>query len=258
MPVNKDGIYFQIHPAQQSNTDTPKIVLIHGFFGNYKYWDSLIKSLPNCDILNIGLLGHIADSSAKQNPIKEDFKSLCKKVSTLIKDEGFINSIFIGHSMGGYIGAQIFSEKEMLFSKMIFLNSHCYLDSENQKKQRKKYLTIIPKKYSLFKSSFVKNYLQNKSLKNESLRNKILEYSNLVPLQWALFYQKSMLQRNYDFRDYNHISHMICGEYDCQNLDVLDSNKKILEHHIIPNSGHYSLWENPSHTIFKIKEICKI
>ncbi|HSD06077.1 alpha/beta hydrolase [Flavobacterium sp.] len=137
--------------TQISYTDTGKgtaVVLLHGFLENKTMWDNYVLELSKKNrIITIDLLGHGKTESLGYVQTMEENADMVYEVLSKLRIR---KTIFVGHSMGGYVAlafAELYPEK---MKGLVLLNSTSKEDSPERKKNRDRAIKAVKKDYETF------------------------------------------------------------------------------------------------------------
>ena len=132
-----------------SYSDTGKgtvIVLLHGFLENATMWDSYISTFAEkYRVITIDLLGHGKSECLGYVHTMDDQADMVYAVLQHLKIR---KSIFVGHSMGGYVAlafAELYPENT---KGLVLLNSTTYPDDHERKINRNRAIKMAHKEYS--------------------------------------------------------------------------------------------------------------
>lgn len=153
-------------------TDTGKgtaVVLLHGFLENQKMWDHFIAPFSNKNrVITIDLLGHGETECLGYVHSMEDNADA---VHAVLMELRIRKTIFVGHSMGGYV-ALAFAELYPDFVKgLVLLNSTANADSAERKTNRDRAIKAVKQNYKGFVSLAVANLFSENN--REKLRSEI-------------------------------------------------------------------------------------
>lgn len=154
------------------------VVLLHGFLENSTMWNDIVDELSIRNrVICIDLLGHGNTDCIGYVHTMNDMAEAVKQVLKSLKIR---RSIFIGHSMGGYV-ALAFAEKFYKNIKgLCLLNSTAQADNEERKELRKRACEMARKNHEpLIKMSITNLFSENKRLELtkeiEQVRNEALK-----------------------------------------------------------------------------------
>lgn len=161
-----------------SYSDTGKgnaVVLLHGFLENKTMWQDLVPELSKKNrIITIDLLGHGVTECLGYVHSMEDNAEAVQAVLSKLRIR---KTIFVGHSMGGYVAlafAELYPEK---IRGLVLLNSTSKVDSEERKANRDRAIKAVKKDYT----TFVR--LSTANLFSEENREKIIAEIEKVKLE---------------------------------------------------------------------------
>ena len=145
------------------------VVLLHGFLENKTMWNAFIPELSQRHrVITIDLLGHGETECLGYVHSMEDQADMVHAVLNELKIR---KSVFIGHSMGGYV-ALAFAELYPDNVKGIVLqNSTSRADSEERKKNRDRAIVCVKKEYTNFVRMSIANLFSEDN--RERLTNEI-------------------------------------------------------------------------------------
>src|SRR5664279_1356822 len=111
-------------PSFQKIGTGPGVLLIHGFGGNKEVWSSVAAELArDHTVLSVDLPG----SGGSPGPVlvegRADFGALAKDLATLVRREGLVPCLVVGHSMGGPIAARAVLEDPAAFRGLVLVDS---------------------------------------------------------------------------------------------------------------------------------------
>jgi pimeloyl-ACP methyl ester carboxylesterase len=245
-------------------TDTGKgtaVVLLHGFLENQTMWSAFIPELAKKNrIITIDLLGHGKTESLGYVHSMEDQADMIHAVLHELKIR---KSVFIGHSMGGYV-ALAFAELYPDNVKGIVLqNSTSRADSDERKKNRDRAIKAVKQNYTNFVRLSIANlFSENNREKLENEIEKVKLEALKTPLQGIIAALEGMKIR----KDREVLLHfapypiqLILGKKDGvliydENVDQIERTK--VELTAFPD-GHMSHIENDKELMSVLKAFLK-
>src|SRR5690606_35241271 len=166
-------------------TDTGKgraIVLLHGFLENSTMWHNLVNLLSkNNRVVCIDLLGHGQTGCLGY---VHSMELMAEAVEAVLNHLNIEKSIFIGHSMGGYV-ALAFAEKNNNAVKGICLmNSTAAADSDEKRKNRDRAIEAVKQNHKTFIPLAIVNLFRpkNRTIHSEKIKQ-LTEEALKIPLQ---------------------------------------------------------------------------
>ena len=228
------------------------VLLLHGFCESGSYWRPLSNELSKkfqiiCpDLHGFGL-----------SPLPSEAFSLEYIAELLVawaKSSGISSCIIIGHSMGGYISLEILRKYPDFVKGIGLLNSSAFEDPPDKKENRNKLIELIKKNgVASFLSTFVPSLFYPENLSaHQGIIDELRKEGLSIAPETVMSYAAAMRDRvdSIDLLKKNHDRILlISGKYD-QNVP-LEKSKAMAKHlanenvHIIPDSAHMSLFEQP-------------
>ncbi len=239
----------------------PCVVLLHGFLESKHFFDRLVFDLKKSfRIISIDLLGHGESGNIGYIHTMED---MADAVNTILEHLKIRKVIFVGHSMGGYVGlafAELYPEK---VRGLCLLNSTSRADSPAKKISRDRAIEQIKKNHESFIRIAIpllfrpKNRLQFKAeirdLKKTALSN---SKQGIIA---ALEGMKIRIDREILLHFGPYPKLLILGKKDEilpfeKQIDQVIGNKTDLD--IMPD-GHMSLIENYKDCLYSLAKFLK-
>ena len=232
-------------------TDTGKgqtIVLLHGFLENSTMWHNLVNLLSkNNRVVCIDLLGHGQTGCLGYVHTME---LMAEAVEAVLNHLNIEKSIFIGHSMGGYV-ALAFAEKNNNAVKGICLmNSTAAADSDEKRKNRERAIEAVKQNHKTFIRLAIVNLFRQKNRTLHSEKIKLLTEEALkTPLQGIIAALEGMkIRKNREALLHNTTfkKMMVIGKKDpALNYESLINQTKNTNVEIVEfPDGHMSFIEN--------------
>ena len=111
-------------PAFQRIGKGPGILLIHGFGGNKEVWSGVAVELArDHTVLSVDLPGSGGSPGPTVVDGRADFGALAKDLAALVRKEGLMPCLVVGHSMGGPIAARAVLEDPTAFRGLVLVDS---------------------------------------------------------------------------------------------------------------------------------------
>ena len=137
------------------------VVLLHGFLENQSMWNAFVPEFSKKNrVITIDLLGHGNSESLGYVHSMEDNADVVMSVLQHLKIR---KSVFIGHSMGGYVAlafAELYPEN---VKGIVLLNSTSRADSDERKTNRDRAIKAVKQNYSAFISMSIANLFSEKN-----------------------------------------------------------------------------------------------
>lgn len=141
-----------------SYTDSGKgtaIVLLHGFLENQTMWNAFVPEFSKKNrIITIDLLGHGETECLGYVHSMEDNADV---VHTVLAELRIRKAIFIGHSMGGYVGLAFAEMHPDKVKGLVLLNSTSRADTEDRKANRNRAIKAVKQSFVNFISLSIAN-----------------------------------------------------------------------------------------------------
>jgi len=239
----------------------PCTVLLHGFLENASMWHPIADEIAkNNRIITIDLLGHGKTGCLGYIHTMEEMAEVVKAVLQHLKIR---RSVFVGHSMGGYVALAFAEVNPDSVKGICLLNSTARADSEEKKQHRDRAITVVKQNYKAFVRMSISNLFRPK---NRTLFSKEIQHIKRealkTPLQGIVAALEGMKIRNdrevlLHFSPYKKM--VILGKKD----PVLDYNSLLEQTQntkinvIELPDGHMSYIENFNETLKAIKYFIK-
>jgi pimeloyl-ACP methyl ester carboxylesterase len=111
-------------PRFQKIGQGPGVLLIHGFGGNKEVWTALAAELArDHTVLSVDLPGSDGSPGPAVVEGRADFGALAKDLAALVRREGLVPCLVVGHSMGGPIAARTVLEDPSAFRGLLLVDS---------------------------------------------------------------------------------------------------------------------------------------
>lgn len=168
-----------------SFSDTGKgtaVVLLHGFLENKTMWKDLVPILSQKNrVITIDLLGHGASDCLGYVHSMEDNAEIVKAVLSHLRIR---KSVFVGHSMGGYVALAFAELYTNAVKGFVLMNSTAKEDSLERKHNRDRAIKAVKQNYINFVRLSVANLFSenNQKLLENEIENVKLEALK-TPLQ---------------------------------------------------------------------------
>lgn len=131
--------YHIINPT----TTLPCVVLIHGFGTTARIWDNIYPSLSDKYCVIIPELAGVNLSPMPGNNTQWSFAHNAEAIKGILQHENIAQATFVGHSMGGYIGASFAQQYPEYLAGLLFFHSTAKADSAERKQKRDAMIAYI-------------------------------------------------------------------------------------------------------------------
>lgn len=158
------------------------VVLLHGFLENSKMWDAFLPQLTKSNrIICIDLLGH---GKTECLGYVHSMELMAEAVATVLNHLNIKKSIFIGHSMGGYVALAFAERNPDSVTKLCLMNSTAEEDSAERKQNRDRAINAVKQNHNIFIRLAVNNLFSAKNRTRLSKEIKlVIEEATKTPLQ---------------------------------------------------------------------------
>lgn len=137
------------------------IVLLHGFLENSSMWQYLIPDLVEKNrVITIDLLGHGQTGCLGYIHTMEMMAEAVNKVISFLKID---KSVFIGHSMGGYVALAFIELYPDKVNKLCLMNSTAIADSKEKQLNRDRAILAVKSNHKTFISMSIANLFRPKN-----------------------------------------------------------------------------------------------
>lgn len=232
------------------------VVLIHGFVGNFHYWDQVIESLSkNYRVIAIDLPVHGQSSVSSEISSTEDYAD---EVASLIQHLHLAKISLIGHSLGGYITMAFARKYPALLERFALIHSTALADTEEAKAGR---LAGMEKIRSEGLQSFVdelipKLFAPNQLPKYEQIAKNIGYQTSIEGALTALRVMRSRPDLSAVLATARVPVLIVAGQEDKvvppQRAFVITGNH--MKQVVIPSVGHMSMYEAPGRLIRELQD----
>lgn len=237
------------------------VVLLHGFLENSTMWDNIRPELEKRNrVICIDLLGH-GDSDCLG--YIHSMELMAEAVEAVLHHLKIRRSVFVGHSMGGYVALAFAEKLPDNLKGLVLLNSTARADSEERKLNRERAIEAVKQNHKTFIRMAISNLFRpkNRTVFADQI-NEIKKEALKMPVQGVVAALEGMKIRNdrealLHFSPYKKL--MIIGKKDpvLAYEDLIDqvSNAQI-EKEILPD-GHMSHIENQEEVLYALTEFIK-
>ena len=158
------------------------LVLLHGFLENSTMWKPFISKLSKHNrVICIDLLGHGKTDCLGYNHTMELMAETVKVVLNHLKIK---QSIFIGHSMGGYVALAFAEKNPKQVIGLCLMNSTTKPDSAERKKNRDRAISAVKHNHKSFVRIAIVNLFRPKNRRIFSKQIKAIKQDALnMPVQ---------------------------------------------------------------------------
>ena len=127
------------------------VVLLHGFLENLQMWDATVATFSKkYKVVCIDLLGH---GATENSGYIHTMIQMAEAVQAVLNHLKIRKSIFVGHSMGGYVALAFAELNPDNVKGLCLMNSTSRADSTSKKVQRDRAIAVVKENHT----SFVRN-----------------------------------------------------------------------------------------------------
>jgi pimeloyl-ACP methyl ester carboxylesterase len=224
------------------------IVLLHGFLENHTMWSKLEQELSKTNrVICIDLLGH---GNTGCLGYCHTMDMMAETVYAVLKHLKIERSIFIGHSMGGYVSLAFVDKYPQQVLGICLANSTAQADNVERKLNRDRAIEAVKLNYKLFVNMAVSNlFAKNNQDRFKSEIEKVKQEALKTPLQGivaALEGMKIRPDRTSVMKNRSFSKLMIIGAEDpiiMHDTLIKEANESETNYVVIPG-GHMSYIEN--------------
>lgn len=170
------------------------LVFLHGFLESSTMWDYLPLEELNAHCLLIDLPGH-GQSPLNDSAEIPSIRFMADEVLHILQQEKVEEFTLIGHSLGGYVGLEL--AQISACQKLILLNSNCWTDDEQKRRDRLRVAELVFKA----KKHFIREAIPNLFGRPADFQKEItalIEESNLMQAE-AIAYAALAMRERRDF-----------------------------------------------------------
>ncbi|MEZ4936196.1 MAG: alpha/beta hydrolase [Crocinitomicaceae bacterium] len=224
------------------------VVFLHGFLEDSTMWHDVISTFPKNQLVFLDLPGHGKSPSYELDAYSMKF--MAEKVDEALCITNIENPVVIGHSMGGYVGLELFKIRKL--DKLILFNSNFWEDSKERIQNRNRVIEVVQNNKLVFLNEAIRNlfYIENEftlnTIQDLVCRAKEMEEIDIVRSTKGL---RDRLNNSDFVKNHANKITIVQAENDpiipleqmVLNIEQLEKKPKF---HLVENSGHMSVWEN--------------
>ena len=220
------------------------IVFLHGFLESSTMWDYLTLNELNVRCILIDLPGH------GQSPLTDtaeipSIRFMAQQVLEVLKELKITEFTLVGHSLGAYVGLDLCHLAPC--QKLILLNSNCWSDDEQKRRDRLRVAEIVFKAKKHFIREAIPGLFGRPNDFQAEIKHLIAE-ANLMSAD-AIAYAALAMRERLDYTEEvlaNPSKYVfIHGELDTLvSSEQMRSRLSSIRVHFLPNAGHMSHMES--------------
>ena len=191
------------------------LVLIHGYAETGFIFKHIIPQLNHTEIYNIELPGFGIEAP----PNEYSLKNYAEFIHNHLQKNNISGAHFAGHSLGGYILAELTAINPEIFKSLTFIHSHASIDSTDRQKRRNEIAKSLIKFGSEpFLKLFYEGLFKPENLtSNSKLIDNLFSEGTKIPLTTLIELQYAMRDRKDRISEINEANfpvYFFAGEYD--------------------------------------------
>ena len=227
------------------------LVFLHGFLESSTMWDYLPLNEWNVRCILIDLPGH-GQSSLNDSAEIPSIRFMAEEVLRVLQAENVEEFTIIGHSLGAYVGLELMQLSTC--KKLILLNSNCWSDDEQKRRDRLRVAELVFKAKKHFIREAIPGLFGRPNEFQSEIKQLIAEANHMSAD--AIAYAALAMRERTDYTEEvlaNPSKYVfIHGE-----LDTLVSSEQMrsrlpgIRIHFLPSAGHMSHMES-SEDVFEL------
>lgn len=241
-------------------------MLLHGFIEEGSMWDEAVKVLQKNYRVIVPDLPGFGKSPLGERHLPLSMELYADFVLEIVKQEKIKKFILLGHSMGGYITLYFAGQHGKMLDGFGLINSHCFEDTAEKKKNRQKGIEFIRKHGTKpFVTELYNNiFHESFKIKNRKLIDGLIAKACLYTPEAVMAANAAMMNR----KDKEEVLKnagvpvlMINGKED-ESAPLAYTLKQapypnIGDVHFFSNCKHMSIFEKRDETIGIIESFCR-
>ncbi len=241
------------------------IVLIHGFCEDGSVWDDFRKNLSRDFRVIVPDLPGYRNSTLTAQGLSIEW--MAEFVKAILDKEKIKLPTIIGHSMGGYIALALAEKYPDLPERIGLLQSHCFADDDEKKKNRQKGIDFVSKNGTRdFVNELYGNLFGEKFLKeSKATVDQLKAYAQVYSSETVIACLQAMMNRHDRanvLKSFKKPVVFILGKQDkaipyVKSLEQC-SYPEISEVHILDDAGHMGMLEEPKKTLEIVREFANL
>jgi len=153
-----------------------KIIAIHGFLGNNEMWKEILPSHLPISLYTPQLAGHGNNDTLSSPSIEEFANHILNQIDPHDSDE----YIWIGHSMGGYVAAQLAKKFSNQTKGFAFFHSTADADSELKKQDRLRAIEAAEKHKALYAANLIDGLFHEPDKHREAINEQLNKIESMT------------------------------------------------------------------------------
>ena len=254
---NQSKIYYSVY-----GQGLP-VLLLHGYGLDSSIWHSQIESLKEKYLFIVPDLPGFGKSKTNFD-FDFSFDTISDILQAILLKESITKCIFIGHSMGGYIGLNFLKKHPENILGLGLFHSTAYIDSELKKEKRLKSIEFIKKNGAApFLEILIPSLFNQKSNHIADIE-KLIHKTSVVNEEVLIGYYHAMLNRdeNLTLLMNENIPYLFVAGLNDELIPLKEMLQqchlpKQAEIYILQSSGHMGMMEENEKTTELLDNYCK-
>lgn len=135
-----NNTHFVYHDYAAPTTSAETWVLLHGFGFTPQLWQHWLPTLTRQYRILLPAMCGFGGSDAIADLRLED---IADRLAAMLEQEGIKKCTFVGHSMGGYVGAHFAAHYPQYLSRLVFFHSSATADDTEKRQVRQKAIDFM-------------------------------------------------------------------------------------------------------------------
>ena len=227
------------------------LVFLHGFLESSTMWDYLPLQELNTHCVFIDLPGH-GESLLTDTSEIPSIRFMAQQVLEVLNELTITEFSIVGHSLGAYVGLELCQLSPC--QKLIFLNSNCWSDDEQKRRDRLRVADLVYTAKKHFIREAIPGLFGRPADFQAEIKYLIKEANHMSPD--AIAYAALAMRERVDYTE-EVLAHPMKYVFIHGELDTLISSEQLtlrlpgIRIHFLPNAGHMSHLES-SEEVFEL------
>ena len=227
------------------------LVFLHGFLESSTMWDYLPLQELNTHCVFIDLPGH-GESLLTDTSEIPSIRFMAQQVLEVLNELTITEFSIVGHSLGAYVGLELCQLSPC--QKLIFLNSNCWSDDEQKRRDRLRVADLVYTAKKHFIREAIPSLFGRPADFQKEIKELIKEANHMS--SDAIAYATLAMRERVDYTE-EVLAHPMKYVFIHGELDTLISSEQLtlrlpgIRIHFLPNAGHMSHLES-SEEVFEL------
>ena len=227
------------------------LVFLHGFLESSTMWDYLPLQELNTHCVFIDLPGH-GESLLTDTSEIPSIRFMAQQVLEVLNELTITEFSIVGHSLGAYVGLELCQLSPC--QKLIFLNSNCWSDDEQKRRDRLRVADLVYTAKKHFIREAIPGLFGRPADFQKEIKELIKEANHMS--SDAIAYATLAMRERVDYTE-EVLAHPMKYVFIHGELDTLISSEQLtlrlpgIRIHFLPNAGHMSHLES-SEEVFEL------